>query len=146
MCLCSAVVGASTRLTNAALHIDQTFKYVANQIELLGAIGHNTTAILTANIFLEYSELIADSETGIVIEDVRGFVIDGAGFTIDGGSNKRCIFVSGGPSIATTVTFKDLTVTNGRANVGGGIFVGAGATATLTASPVTGNTATVSSK
>ena len=120
LCLCVATAaGAATAKTTAAAQ--QTVTQAGTQIELLDAIGSNTTAVLTGNIDLEYSLDIADSATGIVIENVQGFVIDGAGFAINGQGSMRCVYVGGS---GTTVELRNLTVTNGRSTVGStnGIF------------------------
>ena len=138
---CAATAAAAATATKSTAAAQQTVKYAGNQTELLDAIGNDTTAILTGNIDLEYSMDIAGSDTGIVIENVQGFVIDGAGFAINGRGSMRCLYVGG---TGTTVELRNLTVTNGSSTGssthGGGIYVYQG-TATLTTSPVTGNTA-----
>ena len=139
LCLCVATAAAATTTTTTTTGAQQTVKHAGNQFELLDAIGSNTTAVLTGNIDLEYGMDIQSSYTGIVIENVQGFVIDGAGFAINGQGSMRCLYVGGSGS---TVELRNLTVTNGSSiSFGGGVFVGGGATATLTTSPVTDNTA-----
>ena len=81
---CAATAAAAATATKSTAAAQQTVKYAGTQIELLDAIGNDTTAILTGNIDLEYSMVIQGSDTGIVIENVQGFVIDGAGFAING--------------------------------------------------------------
>ena len=139
---CAATAAAAATATKSTATAQQTVKYAGNQTELLDAIGNDTTAILTGNIDLEYSMDIASSDTGIVIENVQGFVIDGAGFAINGRGSMRCLYVGGS---GTTVELRNLTVTNGSSTGsstnGGGIYVGQGAATTLTTSPVTNNTA-----
>ena len=142
MCVATAAATATTKTTAAA---QQTVKQAANQMELIDAIGSNTTAVLTGNIDLEYGMDIAGSYTGIVIDNIQGFVIDGAGFAINGRGIMRCLYVGGA---GTTVELRNLTVTNGSSTGsstnGGGIYVDQEAAATLTTSPVTNNTAFVS--
>ena len=139
---CAATAASAATATKSTVAAQQTVKYAGNQTELLDAIGNDTTAILTGNIDLEYSMDIQSSDTGIVIENVQGFVIDGAGFAINGRGSMRCLYVGGS---GTTVELRNLTVTNGSSTGsstnGGGIYVDQGAAATLTTSPVTGNTA-----
>ena len=90
--------GAITTLTMAA----QTVKYAATQADLIAALGNdNTTVVLNNTILLESSTDVTDSHhrdlgaTGIVIENVQGLVIDGAGFAIDGQGKMRCLYVGG---------------------------------------------------
>ena len=105
--------GAITTLTMAA----QTVKYAATQADLIAALGNdNTTVVLNNTILLESStDPGADSygndlgATGIVIENVKGLVIDGAGFAIDGQGKMRCLYVGGNSDVALI----DTTVTNG---------------------------------
>ena len=102
--------GAITTLTMAA----QTVKYAATQADLIAALGNdNTTVVLNNTIQLESSTNAPDSvPTGIVIENVKGLVIDGAGFAIDGQGKMRCLYVGGNSDVALI----DTTVTNGYVN------------------------------
>ena len=93
--------GAITTLTMAA----QTVKYAATQADLIAALGNDTTVVLNNTILLETS---TDGYTGIVIENVKGLVIDGAGFAIDGQGNMSCLYVKN-----SDVALIDTTVTNG---------------------------------
>ena len=103
--------GAITTLTMAA----QTVKYAATQAELIAALGSDTTVVLNNTILLESSTDVTNSNgydegaTGIVIENVKGLVIDGAGFAIDGQGKMRCLYV--GPN--SDVALIDTTVKNG---------------------------------
>ena len=64
---------------------------------------------LTGDINLTDYRLIDYSYTGIVIENVTGLVVDGNGFSIDGGSRMRCLYIG----IGTEVEIKNLTIKNG---------------------------------
>ena len=103
--------GAITTLTMAA----QTVKYAATQADLIAALGSNTTVVLNNTILLESSTDVTNSigydegATGIVIENVKGLVIDGAGFAIDGQGKMRCLYVGRNSDVALI----DTTVTNG---------------------------------
>ena len=89
----------------------QTVVEVATQAELIAAIGSNVTISLTGNIILSDSTYIAFSDTGIVINStVKGLVINGNGFSIDGGDRMRCIYIGDGAE----VKIKSLAVTRGR--------------------------------
>ena len=55
--------------------------------------------------------------TGIVIENVKGLVIDGAGFAIDGQGKMRCLYV--GPN--SDVALIDTTVKNGNGTGNGNV-------------------------
>ena len=89
----------------------QTVVEVATQAELIAAIGSNVTISLTGNIILSDSTYIASSDTGIVINStVKGLVINGNGFSIDGGDRMRCIYIGDGAE----VKIKSLAVTRGR--------------------------------
>ena len=107
--------GAITTLTMAA----QTVKYAATQAELIAAIGSDTTVVLNNTILLESSTDVTTSDgydegaTGIVIENVKGLVIDGAGFAIDGQGKMRCLYVGENSDVALI----DTTVTNGYTEV-----------------------------
>ena len=84
---------------------------VATQAELIAAIGSNVTISLTGNIILSDSTYIASSDTGIVINStVKGLVINGNGFSIDGDDRMRCIYIGDGAE----VKIKSLAVTRGR--------------------------------
>ena len=102
--------GAITTLTMAA----QTVKYAATQAELIAALGSDTTVVFNNTILLESSTDVTDSygtdlgATGIVIENVKGLVIDGAGFAIDGQGKMRCLYVQ-----HSDVALIDTTVTKG---------------------------------
>ena len=106
--------GAITTLTMAA----QTVKHAATQAELIAALGSDTTVVLNNTILLESSTDVTRSDgydegaTGIVIENVKGLVIDGAGFAIDGQGKMRCLFVQN-----SDVALIDTTVTNGNSDV-----------------------------
>ena len=99
--------GAITTLTMAA----QTVKYAATQADLIAALGNDTTVVLNNTILLESSTDApgGNGPTGIVIENVQGLVIDGAGFAIDGQGKMRCLYV--GPN--SDVALVDSTVKNG---------------------------------
>ena len=100
--------GAITTLTMAA----QTVKYAATQADLIAALGNdNTTVVLNNTILLESSTDApgGNGPTGIVIENVQGLVIDGAGFAIDGQGKMRCLYVGENSDVALI----DTTVTNG---------------------------------
>ena len=100
--------GAITTLTMAA----QTVKYAATQADLIAALGNDTTVVLNNTILLESSTKAPDSvPTGIAIENVKGLVIDGAGFAIDGQGKMRCLYVGENSDVALI----DTTVTNGYA-------------------------------
>ena len=107
--------GAITTLTMAA----QTVKYAATQADLIAALGSDTTVVLNNTILLESSTDVTNSigydegATGIVIENVKGLVIDGAGFAIDGQGKMRCLFVGGNSDVALI----DTIVTNGYAEI-----------------------------
>ena len=89
----------------------QTVVEVATQAELIAAIGSNVTISLTGNIILRDSTYIASSDTGIVINsNVKGLVINGNGFSIDGRHRMRCIYIGDGAE----VKIKSLVVTRGR--------------------------------
>ena len=110
----AAVVAAgavTTTLTMAA----QTVKYAATQADLIAALGKDTTVVLNNTILLESSTdyPVWDYPTGIVIENVQGLVIDGAGFAIDGQGKMRCLFVGGNSDVALI----DTIVTNGYAEI-----------------------------
>ena len=94
--------GAITTLTMAA----QTVKYAATQADLIAALGNDTTVVLKNTILLESSN---DGYAGIVIENVKGLVIDGAGFAIDGQGKMRCLYVGENSDVALI----DTIVTNG---------------------------------
>ena len=95
--------GAITTLPMAT----QTVKYAATQADLIAALGNdNTTVVLNNTILLESSN---DGYAGIVIENVQGLVIDGAGFAIDGQGKMRCLYVGENSDVALI----DTTVTNG---------------------------------
>ena len=67
--------GAITTLTMAT----QTVKYAATQADLIAALGDdNTTVVLNSTILLESSTTVGTVATGIVIENAKGVVIDGA--------------------------------------------------------------------
>ena len=106
--------GAITTLTMAA----QTVKYAATQADLIAALGDDTTVDLNNTILLEtstnpkYPSGANAGATGIVIENVKGLVIDGAGFAIDGQGKMRCLFVQN-----SDVALIDTTVTNGHSDV-----------------------------
>ena len=104
--------GAITTLTMAA----QTVKYAATQADLIAALENdNTTVVLNNTILLETSTDDPNGNpTGIVIENVKGLVIDGAGFAIDGQGKMRCMYV-----IGADVALVGVTLTNGYA--GGGV-------------------------
>ena len=100
--------GAITTLTMAA----QTVKYAATQADLIAALGNdNTTVVLNNTILLETSTDAPNNlgATGILIENVKGLVIDGAGFAIDGQGKMRCLYVGRNSDVALI----DTTVTNG---------------------------------
>ena len=98
--------GAITTLTMAA----QTVKYAATQADLIAALGNDTTVVLNNTILLENSTIAPVSGyTGIIIENVKGLVIDGAGFAIDGQGKMRCLYVGENSDVALI----DTTVTNG---------------------------------
>ena len=100
--------GAITTLTMAA----QTVKYAATQADLIAALGNDTTVVLNNTILLESStNPDRNGNTGIVIENVKGLVIDGAGFAIDGRHRMRCLYVGENSDVALI----DTTVTNGYA-------------------------------
>ena len=102
--------GAITTLTMAA----QTVKYAATQADLIAALGNDTTVVLNNTILLESSTNPNNwGYTGIVIENVKGLVIDGAGFAIDGQHRMRCLFVGENSDVALI----DTTVTNGNSDV-----------------------------
>ena len=102
--------GAITTLTMAA----QTVKYAATQADLIAALGNDTTVVLNNTILLESSTITPDGfPTGIVIENVQGLVIDGAGFAIDGRHGMRCLYVGRNSDVALI----DTTVTNGNSDV-----------------------------
>ena len=103
--------GAITTLTMAA----QTVKYAATQADLIAALENdNTTVVLNNTIQLERRTEAPDgSPTGIVIENVQGLVIDGAGFAIDGQGKMRCLYVGENSDVALI----DTTVTNGNSDV-----------------------------
>ena len=102
--------GAITTLTMAA----QTVKYAATQADLIAALGDDTTVVLNNTILLETStDDPYGDPTGIVIENVQGLVIDGAGFAIDGRHRMRCLYVGGNSDVALI----DTTVTNGNSDV-----------------------------
>ena len=99
--------GAITTLTMAA----QTVKYAATQADLIAALENdNTTVVLNNTILLETSTDAPNNlgATGILIENVKGLVIDGAGFAIDGQGKMRCLFVQN-----SDVALIDTTVTHG---------------------------------
>ena len=101
--------GAITTLTMAA----QTVKYAATQADLIAALGNDTTVVLNNTILLESStNPDYNGDTGIVIENVKGLVIDGAGFAIDGRHGMRCLYVGRNSDVALI----DTTVTNGYVN------------------------------
>ena len=101
--------GAITTLTMAA----QTVKYAATQADLIAALGNDTTVVLNSTILLETSTNPDGYATGIVIENVKGLVIDGAGFAIDGQGKMRCLYVGENSDVALI----DTTVTNGYTEV-----------------------------
>ena len=100
--------GAITTLTMAA----QTVKYAATQADLIAALGDDTTVVLNNTILLESSTDIDGYHTGIVIGNVKGLVIDGAGFAIDGQGKMRCMYVG-----SADVALVGVTLTNGKAEV-----------------------------
>ena len=105
----AVAAGAITTLTMAA----QTVKYAATQADLIAALGDDTTVVLNNTILLESStNPDYNGDTGIVIENVKGLVIDGAGFAIDGQGKMRCLYV--GPN--SDVVLVDTTVKNGNGN------------------------------
>ena len=54
-------------------------KYAATQADLIAALGDdNTTVVLNNIILLESSTTVGTVATGIVIENAKGVVIDGA--------------------------------------------------------------------
>ena len=98
-------------LPSVAQQQQQTVVEVATQAELIAAIGSNVTISLTENIILSDSTYIASSDTGIVINStVKGLVINGNGFSIDGGDRMRCIYIGDDAE----VKIKSLAVTRGR--------------------------------
>ena len=98
--------GAITTLAMAA----QTVKYAATQADLIAALGNDTTVVLNNTILLESSTNPDNwGATGIVIENVKGLVIDGAGFAIDGQGKMRCLYVG----LNSDVALIDTTVKNG---------------------------------
>ena len=114
----AAVVAAGAATTTPAMAA-QTVKHAATQAELIAALGNDTTIVLNNTILLESStDPGADSygndlgATGIVIENVKGLVIDGAGFAIDGQGKMRCLYVGENSDVALI----DTTVTNGYAD------------------------------
>ena len=111
--------GAITTLTMAT----QTVKYAATQADLIAALGDdNTTVVLNNIILLESSTTVGTVATGIVIENAKGVVIDGAGFAIDGQGKMTCLYVQN-----SDVALIDTTVTNRFSDsYGGGIFVDGG--------------------
>ena len=115
----AAVVAAGAVTTTLAM-VAQTVKHAATQAELIAALGSDTTVVFNNTILLENSTDVTDSRgyprgaTGIVIENVKGLVIDGAGFAIDGQGKMRCLYV--GPN--SDVALVDTTVKNGNRDVG----------------------------
>ena len=111
----AAVVAAGAATTTLAMAA-QTVKHAATQAELIAALGSDTTVVFNNTILLESSTDVTDSDgdglgaTGIVIENVKGLVIDGAGFAIDGQGKMRCLFVQN-----SDVALIDTTVKNGYA-------------------------------
>ena len=104
----------TTAILPSVAQQQQTVVEVATQAELIAAIGSNVTISLTGNIILSDSTYIAFSDTGIVINStVKGLVINGNGFSIDGRHRMRCIYIGDGAE----VKIKSLAVTRGRANV-----------------------------
>ena len=106
--------GAITTLTMAA----QTVKYAATQADLIAALENdNTTVVLKNNIILErpleQRHFGTSMGAGIIIENVQGLVIDGAGFAIDGQGKMRCLYVGENSDVALI----DTTVTNGNSDV-----------------------------
>ena len=101
--------GAITTLTMAA----QTVKYAATQADLIAALGNDNTTVVLKNTILLESSTNPDGigDTGIVIENVQGLVIDGGRrkFAIDGQGKMRCLYVGENSDVALI----DTTVTNG---------------------------------
>ena len=101
----------TTAILPSVAQQQQTVVEVATQAELIAAIGSNVTISLTGNIILSDSTYIASSDTGIVINStVKGLVINGNGFSIDGGDSMRCIYIGDGAE----VKINSLAVTRGR--------------------------------
>ena len=104
----------TTAILPSVAQQQQTVVEVATQAELIAAIGSNVTISLTGNIILSDSTYIASSDTGIVINStVKGLVINGNGFSIDGGDRMRCIYIGDDAE----VKIKSLAVTRGRSAV-----------------------------
>ena len=101
----------TTAIPPSVAQQQQTVVEVATQAELIAAIGSNVTISLTGNIILSDSTYITSSDTGIVINStVKGLVINGNGFSIDGGDRMRCIYIGDG----VEVKIKSLAITRGR--------------------------------
>ena len=101
----------TTAILPSVAQQQQTVVEVATQAELIAAIGSNVTISLTENIILSDSTYIASSDTGIVINStVKGLVINGNGFSIDGGDRMRCIYIGEDAE----VKIKGLAVTRGH--------------------------------
>ena len=92
--------------------------------------------LLGQQITLAGSELVLSSEVTID-GDINGD--DVADITVSGDDASRVFNVAGGAA-----TLDALTITNGYANAGGGVFVGSGATLDLANSTVSGNSAYIS--
>lgn len=54
---------------------------------------------------------VLSSNTGLVIDAVTDLVINGNGHSISGQGNIRCVYI--GSTASTSVTFNDLTISNG---------------------------------
>jgi len=87
-------------------------------------------AIITDNTLTLSSGFTVSSE--IVILDVSGLKVEGAGFTIDGGVASRIFYIA---NKGTEITFSNLILTNGYSlstsyanQYGGAMFIGTGVT------------------
>lgn len=105
---CLLVLAFAVATTDAA---KSRVRYASNQEELVNALGDYRTVVLTANILLETSTAyMKHSDTGLVIENIHGLIIDGAGFTIDGQGKMRCMYVGD----YSEVELMNVTLQNGR--------------------------------
>ena len=88
---------------------------VSTQAEFIAAIGNDRTIFLKGDIYLTNSTFIQYADTGIVIPAATtGLVIEGNGFSIDGGVVMRCMYIGN----VSDVEVNNLTITRGNARMG----------------------------
>jgi hypothetical protein len=138
---CTVILEYPANLTTSLCAGNASVATVTNQLELESAIQGDLLVVLDADIYL-------DSEVAVVsvVTALQGLVIDGRNkYKVDGRSQVRCFFIA---NLGTDVTFSNMTITNGRSDLGdykvasgGAIWAGHGVIVTLVGTTVSNSTA-----